>query len=140
MEEINCLLPIMVSQMDKDFTRNCERVLRPQGLSKLHAFYLFCLYANLDGMKLNDITKFIGCDKANTSRALNDLEQKGIIEKVINNDIKKKYLVKLTEMGLDICHDFICKIREQINSTFSVLTDEEYLTFVNLLKKVTMGR
>ena len=48
-------------------------------------------------VKLNELNKLIGCDKANTSRAIGDLEEKGIIFKNNIDCSEKKYLVKFPD-------------------------------------------
>ena len=87
----NCVIPILFNKTNKEFTKAYDELLKPYGLTKFHGFYLICLYKNPQGLKLNDINHIIGCDKANTSRAIADLENKGFISKSTDNTNEKKY-------------------------------------------------
>ena len=132
-------MPIFFSQINKDFNKLCERFLKPKGFGKLHAFYLICLYDKINGLKLNEINDYIGCDKANTSRAIADLENKNIICRDSPNNCEKKYFVKLTSLGLELCKEFILKIKEEISKMFKRLTDDEFNIFIRLLNKLAYG-
>jgi len=139
MLENNCHIPIFFSQINKDFNKVCESFLKPKGFGKLHAFYLICLYDKINGLKLNELNKLIGCDKANTSRAISDLENKHIIIKDSRDNSDKKYNVKLTTIGLELCNEFVNKVREEISKMFKKLTDEELKIFLRLLNKLANG-
>lgn len=132
----NCVIPILFNKTNKELTKVYDELLKPYGLSKFHGFYLICLQKNPQGLKLNDINHIIGCDKANTSRAITDLENKGFIIKVFDNCNEKKYMVKLSEQGSDIAGKFVENIRKVSNSMLDKLTEEEQSQFVYLIQKM----
>ena len=132
----NCVIPILFNKTNKELTKAYDDLLRPYGLSKFHGFYLICLHKNPQGLKLNDINHIIGCDKANTSRAITDLEKKGFIIKVYDNCNEKKYVVRLSEQGLEIADKFIGNIRKVGNSMLDRLTEEEQTQLIYLIQKM----
>ena len=113
--------------------------MKPYGLSKLHAFYLIVLYNNIDnGFKLNDFNTSLGCDKANTSRAIANLMEKNIICKV-SEECEKKYLVKLTTEGIALAKNFVESVQEKNYQLLSVFSNDEQIEFYRLLKKIAEG-
>ena len=127
--------PILFSKLSKSFNKRFGDYLIPFGLSKLHAYYLMCLYKNKNGLTLNQLNIMTGCDKANTSRAINDMADKGIVERS-GQECEKKYRVVLTKKGFDIGKDFMHSIKDSIKNTFSVLTEKELEFFQNIVKKL----
>ena len=129
-------LPILFSKMSKDFNKDYVDFLKPYGLGKLHAFYLICLYKCPNGIKLKDLNELIGCDKSNTSRALADLQDKGIVCKDTDSDIEKKYMVMLTDDGREIAKAFANLVKKNVNVILSRLTQNEVETLFNIVKKL----
>ena len=131
------IFPIMLCKMHKNMQKQYDEILKPYGLSKFHSFYLLCLLKFKKGLKLNDLNEIIGCDKANTSRAIADLEDKDIICKDIPEDKEKKYFVKLTEYGKKIAQKFYESSREFYNRIFNKLTRDDQEKFYEIMLKMT---
>ena len=68
--------------------------------------------------------------------ALNMLEGKGIIEKTKDEKDGRKTIVKLTKKGKIMLEDKKTKIEQNLLKVFQNLTDEELVTFVELIKKI----
>ena len=136
-EQFEAELPILFSKITKSFNRNYGDFLKPYGLSKLHAFYLLCLLKNSHGIKVKQICDELGCDKANTSRALADLESKGIISKSSQNDNEKKYDIKLTDKGFNIAKNFEKSVKENVGIMLSVLNQEDVNYLTNIIRKLS---
>lgn len=138
MDNIQYDMPLLLNKINKNFCKECDSYLKEIGLSKLHAFYLLCLFHNMQGIKLTELSQLVGCDKANTSRVVNDLENKNIVVRENSNQIKK-YVIKLTDFGKSICEDFAGKMRERFRKMFECLTNEETKQFFGLLEKMIKG-
>lgn len=132
----NQILPLIFSKITKNCHRQYDIFLKPYGLSKHHAFYLTCLHKFKSGLKMNDFNSIIGCDKANTSRAIADLLDKGLICKSSEYDNEKKYSVKLTDKGYDIADSFVKDSKKYMEAMLDVLSDEESQEFMRMLKKI----
>jgi DNA-binding MarR family transcriptional regulator len=132
-------LPILFSKMSKDFNRDYGEFLRPYGLSKIHSFYLLCLHKRPEGIKLKELSEIVGCDKANTSRALADLQDKGIVCKDTDSDIEKKYMVMLTNNGKDIADKFAELVKDNVTNVLSKLTKNEVDTLKSIINKLILN-
>lgn len=127
--------PILFSKISKSFNKKFGDFLIPYGLSKLHAFYLMCLYKNKKGLTLNQLNIMTGCDKANTSRAISDMEEKDMV--VRSSLGEKKYKVILTDKGLDVGKVFMQSIKDSIKKTFAMLTEKELCFFQSIILKLS---
>ena len=137
-EMLDSVFPILLNKVCKNFCKEYDEVLKPYGLSKLHAFYLIILYENKDiGLKLNDFNAELGCDKANTSRAISTLMEKKFIYKV--DDSEKKYIVKLTNEGINLCDNFLGQVKDTNYSLLGILSDGEKSELYRLLNKIAKG-
>lgn len=135
----NCIIPILFARHLKNVNKIYDELLKPYGLSKFHGAYLICLFRNPNGLKLNDLNRIIGCDKANTSRAIMDLESKNLICKNIESDGEKKYSVRLTENGREIAEKFVLSMRNFGDKMFSRLDEVEQKQFFYLINKMYGG-
>ena len=133
------ILPVLCNKMNKIFQKQYDEFLKPYGLSKFHAFYLTYLAKFRDGLKMVDLNTLIGCDKANTSRAIADLIEKGIICKDNNIDKEKKYNVILTDKGLEIANALTNNSEQIINDMLGNLEQDEVGQLFYLIKKVLNG-
>lgn len=127
--------PIMFNKITRNFNKKLGDFLMPYGLSKLHSLYLVCLYRHKKGLTLNQLNFLTGFDKANTSRAISDLEEKEITYRILGAG-EKKYKVSLTEKGFSICKDFVKSIKESIKKTFASLTEKEMNFFQSIIFKL----
>lgn len=132
-------LPILFSKMSKDFNRDYGEFLKPYGLSKIHSFYLLCLHKRPDGIKLKELSEIVGCDKANTSRAIADLQDKGIVCKDTDNDIEKKYMVMLTSEGREIANKFAELVKVNVTNVLSRLSKNEIDTLKSIINKLILN-
>lgn len=133
------IMPILFNRVIKTFNKVYDEYLKPYGLSKFHGFYLMALFKHPSGLKLNDFTSIIGCDKANTSRAVADLEEKKLADRDYSTTTEKKYLVKLTEAGKVIASKFDDNIRKFAEKVFSCLDERERLQLIYLMNKIKEG-
>lgn len=99
-------------------------------LTCFHTRYLNYLYLNKQ-MTMAALTERIGVDKANTTRAVKDLINKGYIEKVGNGE--RRYMLKLSEAGEAVAKELKKHIKETINKALKDFSQEE----VNNLQKLT---
>lgn len=97
---------------------------------------LVALFEN-DNICQRDLSKLILKDRSNTSRILNILEEKGLIERAI--DTKQKRLVKkvcLTQKGRNLILEIGPEIKEAYQKLIAGISDEEIKTLKNILEKL----
>jgi len=134
-DKFEMIIPVYINRLNKNLQKIYDELLKPYGLSKFHAFYLMFLMKFDKGLKLIELNEKIGCDKANTSRAIMDMENKGIIVKE-GNTCEKKFIVKLTERGFQIANKFREMSRDCMKKMFGCLSDREQLEYSNLTEKM----
>ena len=71
------------------------------------------------------------------SYAVDKLEEKGCVTRIRNQQDKRIINASLTQQGRRIMDEIFPKHAETIQSTFSILTDEELQTLQNTLKKLS---
>ncbi len=84
-----------------------------------------------------DISKKILKDRSNTSRILNILEEKGLLERKV--DIKQKRLVKkvyLTPEGKALLEKIFPKVKEEYKKAFYGISEEEIAMVKRILEKM----
>lgn len=90
-----------------------------------------------DNICQRDLSKLILKDRSNTSRILNILEEKGLIERTI--DTKQKRLVKkvcLTKSGKELLLKIGPEIKKSYQTLITGISDEEIEAVKNILKKL----
>jgi DNA-binding MarR family transcriptional regulator len=110
-------------------------LLKPYGLSSIHAMYLIILLHCDKGMTLRELCENLFVDKANTSRAITALEDLGYIEKNFSES-KLKYRICLTEQGTQIARTVDKDMKAAHDILFASLTAEEIQTVRNVMSKV----
>ena len=71
------------------------------------------------------------------SYVVDKLEEKGCVTRIRNQQDKRIINASLTERGHHIMDEIFPKHAETIQSTFSILTDEELVTLQSVLKKIS---
>lgn len=71
------------------------------------------------------------------SYVVDKLEEKGCVTRIRNQQDKRIINASLTEHGRHIMDEIFPKHAETIQSTFSILTDEELVTLQSVLKKIS---
>ena len=71
------------------------------------------------------------------SYVVDKLEEKGCVTRIRNQQDKRIINASLTQQGRHIMDDIFPNHAETIQSTFSILTDEELQTLQNTLKKLS---
>ncbi|RIM73137.1 MarR family transcriptional regulator [Staphylococcus arlettae] len=71
------------------------------------------------------------------SYVVDKLEEKGCVTRIRNQQDKRIINASLTQQGRRIMDEIFPKHAETIQSTFSILTDEELQTLQNILKKLS---
>ncbi len=126
----------LIQCFDKRMRKVQDIMLSKYQLTHFHAWYLANLH-RYGEMNMTDLTNKIGVDKANTTRAVKDLMNKGYIEKVGNSE--RKYNIKLTEKGRIVAQTFKDYIDKKMKNSFKYFTEAEKKMFFELLDKLFKG-
>jgi DNA-binding MarR family transcriptional regulator len=133
-KEVACF-PIWFAKIRKSIQKRQMELLRPYGLSSIHAMYLVTLLHCDNGMTLRELCENLFVDKANTSRAIAVLEELGYIEKKLTES-KLKNRICLTEQGTQIARMVTEDVKAAHDVLFASLTAEEIQTVRYVMRKV----
>lgn len=134
MREIDIdILPVYLDKIKKQIKKHIDNDLKKYSLSYMHAMNLMCLYKNEPGLTLNELTNKIGVDKANTTRAIVDLIEKGY---VIKENKIRGFKITLTDKGLEIAKEFYCNHKKHNETIFSEFSENEIGQMIVFLKRI----
>lgn len=105
-------------------------------LSHFHARYIIFLSMKKQ-MTMSELTESIGVDKANTTRAIQDLTKKGYIEKIGQGTRNSQ--IKLTESGEEVAQDLKKHLKTIAERTFKGFTKQDMDSLYNLTEKFMLG-
>ena len=130
------MLPLILNKLKKRLDHTSLSSLKEYNLSKLHLLYLMVLFENEAGMTLKELSEHLGFDKANTSRAITQLIDKGFVQKLSQGELAMKYKVELTPQGRDIAVVIWKQIDEANVEIVSLFTPEELQSLAQIAAKL----
>ncbi len=126
----------LIQCFDKRMRKVQDNMLSKFNLTHFHAWYLANLH-RYGEMNMTDLTNKIGVDKANTTRAVKDLINKGYIEKIGNSE--RKFNIRLSEKGKNVAQKFKDRIDKMMKDSFKYFNEDEKIKFFELLNKLFNG-
>jgi DNA-binding MarR family transcriptional regulator len=112
-----------------------ERLLQDMDLSAATFPYLLALYWQ-DGQSQRQLSEITLRDPGSTVRCLDQLENKGLVERRTNPNDRRLWHVYLTERGKEIQEDLMSRLTEVRRAALSGFNGSETDQFVFLLEKV----
>jgi len=119
---------------------NIQKIEREEmdkyGLKGPHAQYLVAMTRCPEGLTAAQLSEMCDRDKAAVSRALNEMEKRGLVIRELANDTAYRALLKLTETGSSAAR-FVCeKIAQAVELAGSGLSEEERTIFYSVLSRI----
>ena len=106
------------------------------GLKGPHATYLTTLYRHREGLTAPQLCELCGKDKADVSRMMSMMEQKGLVKKEGVHQNLYRGVFKLTEEGLSAA-EFVCgRASLAVEMAGRDLTDETRAVFYDALETI----
>lgn len=97
--------------------------------------YLVKIYEKTT-LKMNDLTNIVHFHKSHSTRAIRQLSENGYIEKTIDPNDQRGYILTITESGKVVAKQVLKVIEEWDNLVLSVVTDEEKKIIENIQNKI----
>lgn len=119
---------------------NIQKIERDEmdkyGLKGPHAQYLVAMTRCPEGVTAAQLSELCDRDKAAVSRALSELEKRGLIIRELANDTAYRALLKLTETGSAAAR-FVCeKATQAVELAGKGLSDQERQIFYSVLSHI----
>lgn len=128
---------LAIFEMAQYWNKIASEEMKPYGLRAAHATYLVMLYRNPDGITAAKLCAECNKDKAEISRAVLLMEQKGLIKKenVANNSYRA--LIKLTDEGIKAAKQVKGRADLAADEGGKGLTEKERETFYYALSVIS---
>jgi DNA-binding MarR family transcriptional regulator len=129
---------IAVFELYRCYHKIAAAAMEEYGLKGPHALYITLLYEYVDGLTAAQLTEMCNRDKADVSRALSTLEQKGFVQRQGNGG-PKQYRVKLalTDQGKALAQQVKDKAIRCVAEGSKGLSDEDREAFYHALDIIT---
>ena len=127
--------PVVLDRIKKQIQKSVKNVLREYGLSGAHGMYLFTLYQK-GPLTMKELSQYTGTDKANTTRVIADLHDKGFIYDDRPEKYSRKYKVYLTKQGNTAAQAVEQAMKEFRETMFRCLSEEEKEQLSSILRKI----
>lgn len=99
------------------------------GLKGSNAVYLTMLYQNKEGLTCAELSSLCNRDKADVSRTMNTMEQKGFVKKISPDNKLYRARMVLTEEGKVAAESVNDRVGVAVELGGKGLTDEQRMTF-----------
>ena len=99
-------------------------------------FLALQLIKDNEGLTAGELAKKFKVSTARVAVVLRNLEEKGYIIKQVDKSDKRKVIIKISELGLEKHRESSLKVLDKVLQLFENFTDEELVTFANLLTKI----
>lgn len=128
-------LPLILGKIMKKLHSFADPILIKYELSRIHVHYLVALSDCEKSLSAKELSEKLSVDKANTSRAINELLERGFVEK--ETEEQKSYPLRLTERGKQVAKDLKEHNAKELMAMLSVLTAEEKIQMKQILTKIS---
>lgn len=131
------IFTLALSQISSSWNKIASEELKPYGLKGGYVVYLIALYRSSDGLTSAKLCEMCNRDKAEVSRAMRVLEDKGIVvrENTTINGYRAK--ISLTEQGKNITSTLRERIKLAVKKGGKDLTEEQREIFYLALGKIS---
>lgn len=99
-------------------------------------FLALQLIKDNEGLTAGELAKKFKVSTARVAVVLRTLEEKGYIIKQVDKKDKRKVIIKISPLGLEKHQENQIKVLDKIVMLFDNFTDEELITFTELLVKI----
>lgn len=127
-------MPVAMRLFETEYHKRHEEIYQRYGISHIHFKYILTLDTGEHTLK--QLSECLYFDKANTTRAIKFLEDKGYVYDDRESKTSRKYNIYLTEEGKEIAK----YLREDLNKTFNILFDgisnEEMMAYINVVDRM----
>ncbi len=122
-------------EFKKAVDKYLDESFKDLGLTKLEGVYLATLFEK-DGVSLIDLTNNVHMDKANTTRVINILEEKGYVFRKTDEKDSRKFKIYITERAKELKDFVVAKIEEFNKIAYNGLSKNEIDAFKLTISKI----
>lgn len=113
----------------------CHSQIKNIGVSDTEHMICTFLLGHCGGSQ-DDVAEALKLEKATVARALSSLEKKGYVERSINSDNRRKYILTLTQLGKESIAEVADIYDVWLHKISSCLTEQEQKQFDEYCKRL----
>lgn len=125
----------MITKINREIDDIYHQLTLHYGLSESSFWILYILYENKKTCNQSEICNYWYCSKQTINSAIKNLENLGYIYKGYEENGKVNKKIGLTELGKEIAEKTIKPIIEIEEKAFSVISENELDTLIELFQK-----
>ena len=126
-----------ISEISRCWHRIAGDVMGSHGLKGPYAVYFTALYRYNDGITAAQLGEICSRDKADVSRAMNQLAELGLVEKCANGTSSYRTLLKLTKEGSKLAETINRQAVLAVETASAGLAPEKRAVFYEVLELIT---
>ena len=105
-------------------------------ITPVHGRIIMSIYDSKNDICQKDIEEFVPCNKSTLSAILSTMEKNNLIVRLENEKDFRRKIIKLTDKALEVI-DILKKDKEELDELIGQnITEEEYIIFNGVLKKI----
>lgn len=125
-----------ISEITKYLYRIEAEELQRYDLKGAHSLYIMSLYQHPEGITATELSKVCGRDKADVSRMIGSLFEKGLIQKEGGYHNRYGGSWRLTKEGMQLAHDLQNRIEYFVEEAGKGLTQDNREMFYESLEQI----
>lgn len=125
-----------INEISKHWRRLAGEEMERHGLKAPHSIYFIALARHPEGLTASQLCEYTGRDKADVSRMVATMEEKGLVEKVSNPQKRYNGVYRLTEQSVAIAaavEEKVCRVVAQAGKD---LSEADRNTFYTVLDSI----
>ena len=127
---------VAIAEISRSWHKLATEEMKKYGLKGSHAIYLTTLYGHEEGLTAPQLCELCGRDKADVSRMMTIMEEKGLVTKEGDNRNRYRGLLKLTEDGKHAAEFVQRRAGVAVEHAGGTLTEEHRTVFYEALEHI----
>lgn len=125
---------IVFRKAERIISANINKAIKKSGLTVSQFGILDVLYTKGE-MKICELLNRVIATSGNMTVILKNMENSNLIYRQKDKIDKRAFVVGITEKGKKLFEDILPEHRKELENIYSILTEEDKKTLINILKK-----
>lgn len=131
------IFTLALSEISASWNKIATEELKPFGLKGGYIVYLIALFKMPEGLTGANLCEMCNRDKAEVSRAVKAMEEKGLVVRENTSSNRYRAPIKLTPKGKEVTNALRERIKLVVEKGGSGLSEEERETFYSALQTIS---
>ncbi len=127
---------LAIAELNKHWHKLATEEMEPYGLKGPHCVYLQMLFQNPEGLTAPQLCEACGKDKADVSRMMKILEEKGLVCKAGGHQNRYGGVFRLTEQGTEAAEHVKERAIRAVDYAGADLTEEQRTIFYDAMDSI----